>query len=156
MMGKHMEKYITAEGLEKLKKELEDLKTVKRKEIAERLEKSISFGDLTENAEYHETKEAQGFLEGRILELEDIVKNAVIVPEETKNRFAQVGSTVLVKVGEATEEFKIVGVEEANPQEGKISVDSPLGKALINQPKGVIVEINAPGGKMHYKIVKIE
>lgn len=151
-----MEKFITHEGLEKLKKELTYLKETKRKEISEQLEKSISFGDLTENSEYHETKEAQGFLEGRILELEDLIKSAVIVPEETKNKFAQVGSTVLVKAGDATEEFKIVGVEEANPLEGKISVDSPLGKALINQPKGVIIEINAPGGKMHYKIVKIE
>lgn len=150
-----MEKYITAGGLEKLKKELIYLKEIKRKEIAERLEKCISFGDLAENSEYHETKEAQGFLEGRILELEDLVKNAIIVPEETKNQFAQVGSTVLVKTGEATEEFKIVGAEEGNPLEGKISVDSPLGRALINQPKGVIVEINTPGGKMHYKIVKI-
>ncbi len=151
-----MEKYITAEGLGKLKKELTFLKEIKRREIAERLERCISFGDLSENSEYHETKEAQGFLEGRILELEDIVKNAVIVPEETENQFAQVGSTVLVKAGEDAQEFKIVGVEEANPLEGKISVDSPLGKALINQPKGVIVEINAPGGKIQYKIVKIE
>lgn len=151
-----MEKYITQEGLEKLKKELVFLKETKRREIAERLERCISFGDLAENSEYHETKEAQGFLEGRILELEDIVKNAVIVPEETRNQFAQVGSTVLVRAGDATQEFKIVGIEEANPLEGKISIDSPLGKALINQPKGVIVEINAPGGKMQYKIVKIE
>ena len=151
-----MEKYLTQEGLEKLKKELVFLKENKRTEIAERLEKCISFGDLAENSEYHETKEAQGFLEGRILELEDLIKNAVIVSEETRNHFAQVGSTVLVKAGEATQEFKIVGVEEADPIQGKISVDSPLGKALINQPKGVIVEINAPSGKMHYKIVKIE
>ena len=151
-----MEKYITAEGLEKLKKELAYLKEVKRKEIAERLEKCISFGDLAENSEYHETKEAQGFLEGRILELEDIANNAIIVPGEKNTKFAQVGSTVLVKAGSDTEEFKIVGVEEADPLEGKISVDSPLGKALINQPKGVIIEINTPGGVMHYKIVKIE
>lgn len=151
-----MEKYITAEGLEKLKKELIFLKETKRKEIAERLEKCLAFGDLTENSEYHETKEAQGFVEGRILELEDIIKNAVIVSEESKNKFAQVGSTVLVKAGDATQEFKIVGVEEANPLQGKISIDSPLGKALVNQPKGVMVEINTPSGKVHYKIVKIE
>lgn len=151
-----MEKYITATGLEKLKKELIFLKGTKRKEIAERLEKCLAFGDLTENSEYHETKEAQGFLEGRILELEDIIKNAVIVSEEPKNQFAQVGSTVLVKAGDDTQEFKIVGAEEADPIAGKISAESPLGKALINQPKGVIVEINTPVGKMHYKIVKIE
>jgi len=151
-----MEKYITQEGLEKLKKELEYLKTVKRKEISERLEKSISFGDLTENSEYHETKEAQGFLEGRILELEDLIKNAVVAIEEPKNQFAQVGSTVLVKAGDDTQEFKIVGAEEADPIAGKISADSPLGKALINQPKGVVVEISTPSGRMQYKIVKIE
>ena len=151
-----MEKYITAEGLEKLKKELAYLKETKRREIAERLEKCISFGDLAENSEYHETKEAQGFLEGRILELEDLIKNAAIVSEEPTNHFAQVGSTVLVKAGEDTQEFKIVGAEEADPIAGKISVESPLGKALINQPKGVVIQINPPGGKMQYKIVKIE
>jgi len=151
-----MEKYITQEGLEKLKKELAYLKETKRKEIAQQLEKCIAFGDLAENSEYHETKEAQGFLENRILELEDIIKNAVIAPDEIKNQFAQVGSTVLVKAGDTTEEFKLVGVEEADPIAGKISVSSPLGKALINQPKGVIVEINAPGGKIQYKIIKIE
>lgn len=151
-----MEKYITAAGLEKLKKELEYLKTVKRREIAERLEKSISFGDLTENSEYHETKEAQGFIEGRISEIENIITDAVIVPDEKRNKFAQIGSTVLVKAGADTETFKIVGAEEANPFEGKISVDSPLGKALLHQPKGVVVEIAAPSGKLHYKIVKIE
>ncbi len=85
-----MEKYLTQEGLEKLKKELAYLKETKRAEISQRLEKCISFGDLSENSEYHETKEAQGFLEGRIIELEDIIKNAVIVPDEIKNNFAAV------------------------------------------------------------------
>src|SRR3990167_4607996 len=126
-----MEKYITAEGLEKLKKELIYLKETKRKEISERLEKSIAFGDLTENSEYHETKEAQGFLEGRILELEDLLQNAVIMPsEKQKNHAAQIGSTILVSVGKEKEKFTIVGAEEANPLEGKVSVESPLGQAL--------------------------
>ena len=150
-----MEKYLTPEGLEKLKKELEYLKEVKRKEIAERLEKSISFGDLTENSEYHETKEAQGFLEGRILELEDLLNNAVVVFEEKQKDVVQIGSTILVKTGSNKTKFKIVGAEEASPLEGKISVDSPLGKAILNQPQGVIVEVNTPQGKIQYKILKI-
>jgi len=151
-----MEKYLTPEGLEKLKKELKYLKEVKRKEIAERLEKSISFGDLTENSEYHETKEAQGFLEGRILELEDLINNAVIVPLEKQKGLAQIGSTILVKTGPNKEKFKIVGAAEANPLEGKISADSPLGKAILNQTKGVMVEVETPQGRVQYKILKIE
>lgn len=152
-----MEKYLTREGLEKLKTELVYLKEVKRKEIAERLEKCISFGDLSENSEYHETKEAQGFLEGRITELEDIISNAtVVVNDKKRNGFAQVGSTVLVKVGAEKERFKIVGAEEADPLTGKISADSPLGKALLNQGKGVVVKIAAPDGDIQYKILKIE
>ncbi len=151
-----MEKYLTPEGLEKLKKELTYLKDVKRKEIAERLERCISFGDLTENAEYHETKEAQAFIEGRILELEDTLNNAVVVPVEKRNGLAQIGSTVLVKTGPAEEQFKIVGAEEADPLGGKISAESPLGKAVLNQPKGAVVEVSTPQGKFQYKILKIK
>jgi len=152
-----MEKYLTPEGLEKLKKELQYLKTVKRKEIAERLEKSIAYGDLTENSEYHETKEAQGFLEGRILELEDLLNNAVLIPPaEKQNGLAQIGSTVLVKAGSEKERFRIVGTKEANPLEGKISADSPLGKAILNQTKGVMIEVETPQGRVQYKILKIE
>lgn len=152
-----MEKYLTQDGLEKLKKELEYLKDVKRKEIAERLEKCISFGDLTENSEYHETKEEQAFIEGRILELEDLVHNAVVVSEEKDNKmYAQIGSTVLVGSGSRKEEFKIVGVEEANPLAGKISINSPLGKAFLNQSKGAVVEVKTPKGITQYKILKID
>lgn len=150
------QEYVTREGLEKLKKELEYLKDAKRKEIAERLEKSLAFGDLTENAEYHETKEQQAFIEGRILELEELVRNAVVVAEEKDKMYAQVGSTVLVGSGPKKEEFKIVGVEEANPLEGKISINSPLGKAFFNQPKGAVVEVKTPKGITQYKILKIE
>lgn len=151
-----MKKYLTPEGLEKLKKELEYLKKEKRKEIAERLEKCLSFGDLAENSEYQETKEAQAFLEGRILELEDLIKNAVVVSEEKKSSFAQIGSTILVSAGFKKERFNIVGAEEASPLEGKISVDSPIGKAILNQPEGVVVEVNTPKGKVQYKILKIK
>jgi transcription elongation factor GreA len=152
-----MEKYLTPEGLEKLKNELVYLKDTKRKEIAERLEKCISFGDLSENAEYHETKEAQAFLEGRILELEDMVKNAVVVSaDERKNGYAQVGSIVLVKAGANEQEFKIVGAEEADPLGGKISSESPLGRAILNQPKGAIIQVATPQGKFQYKILKVK
>jgi len=156
LLWPNMEKYLTAEGLGKLKKELEYLKTVKRKEIAQRLEKAIAYGDLAENAEYHETKEAQGFLEGRILELEDIINNAIVVPTNKNKSFAQIGSTVLVKAGSDKESFKIVGAEEANPLEGKISADSPLGKALLNQPKGIVIKVATPEGSLQYKILKIQ
>ena len=150
-----MEKYLTPEGLEKLKKELTYLKTVKRKEVAERLEKCISYGDLTENAEYHETKEAQGFLEGRILELEELLSNAIVVEEKQKG-VAQIGSTILVKTGSDEEKFTIVGAEEADPLLCKISIDSPLGRALLNQTKGTTIEVLTPQGKLQYKILKIE
>ena len=156
LLWPNMEKYLTPEGLGKLKKELEYLKTVKRKEIAERLEKAIAYGDLTENAEYQETKEAQGFLEGRILELEDLINNAVLVLVEKKKGLAQIGSTILVKAGSAKERFKIVGAEEASPLEGKVSADSPLGKALLDKTKGAIIEVATPEGKLQYKILKIE
>ena len=151
-----MEKYFTQEGFEKLKRELSYLKIVKRREIGERLARCISYGDLTENAEYHETKEAQGFLEGRILELENLIENAVIAPLEKKKGLAQIGSNILVKTGREKERFKIVGAEEASPLDGKISIDSPLGRALLNQSKGVIVEVPTPEGKLQYKILKID
>ncbi|MBI2626314.1 MAG: transcription elongation factor GreA [Candidatus Nealsonbacteria bacterium] len=151
-----MKKYLTQEGLEKLKKELEYLKDAKRKEIAERLEKCIAFGDLSENSEYHETKEEQAFIEGRILELEDLIHNAVVVAEGKDKMYAQVGSTVLVSSGSKKEEFKIVGIEEANPLAGKISINSPLGKAFLDQPKGAVVEVTTPKGITQYKILKIE
>lgn len=151
-----MEKYFTPEGLEKLKKELEYLKNVKRKELAQILEQCIAFGDLSENAGYHEAKEVQGFLEGRILELEELIRDAVIVSQEKHTGWVQIGSTILVKSGSDEEKFKIVGAEEANPLEGKISIDSPLGKAILNQPKGTVVEVNTPQGKVQYKILKIK
>lgn len=151
-----MSKYLTYGGLEKLKKELKHLKEVKRKEIAERLEKCISFGDLAENSEYHEAKEEQAFIEGRILELEFLINNAIIVPKERQGVFAQIGSTVLVNSGARKENFIIVGAEEANPIQGKISADSPLGQSLLNQSKGKTIEVQTPGGKIRYKILKIE
>lgn len=153
-----MTKYITTEGLEKLKKELEYLKTVKREEIRERLERAISFGDLTENAAYHEAKEAQGFLEGRILELEEIIRSAVIISNGNRKDIVNIGSLVILQRIQDKEklEFKIVGAQEASPTEGRISNESPLGSVLLNKKKGDVVEVEAPAGKTKYKILKIE
>lgn len=151
-----MEKYLTPEGLKKLKKEITYLKEVKRKEIAENLERCASFGDLSENSEYFEAKEAQAFLEGRIADLESLIESAVIVSDRGPKGSVQMGSTVLVDSQGAKEKFKIVGMSEASPLEGKISIDSPLGRAVLNQPEGVIIEISTPQGKTRYKILKIE
>ena len=155
-----MTKYITKEGLEKLKQELDYLKTTKRKEIAERLKQAIAFGDLSENAAYHEAKEAQAFMEGRILELEEIVRNAVIISNGKNKDAVNIGSTVALEMVacDKKEKFKftIVGMQEANPSEGKISNESPLGKALLGRKKDETVEVDTPTGKIKYKILKIE
>ena len=150
------QKYLTPDGLKKIKEELKFLKEVKRKEIAEKLEISLAFGDLTENAEYHEAKEEQGFIEGRIVELEDLIANAKMISNEAKRDFAQFGSVVLVSSGHEKEKFTLVGTKEANPLEYKISADSPLGKAFINQPKGAEVFVKTPQGMVKYRILEIE
>jgi len=154
-----MEKYITPEGLEKIKKELDYLKNVERKEIAKRLKRCASFGDLTDNAEYLEAKEAQGFLEGRILELESLIRNCIVVTDKKNIGLVQIGSTVLIGNQNNPKErqvFKIVGVREGIPWENKISIESPLGKALFNKTKGAVVELDTPEGKIKYKILKID
>lgn len=152
-----MKKYLTPEGLEKLKKKLNYLKKVKRKEIAERLKRTASFGDLSENAAYQEAKEAQAFLEGEILELEDIIRSAKVAEKKTNGKI-EVGSRVWIRSDNDKKilKFKIVGLLEANPSDGKISYESPLGEALFGQSKGGIAEIKTQEGKIKYKILKIE
>ena len=154
-----MKKYFTPEGFKKLKEELEYLKTDKRKEIAASLEKAIAYGDLSENAEYSEAKENQAFVESRILELEDLIRSAEVVSATPQKGSVQIGSVILASAGSVNanpEKFKIVGAEEASPLEGKISIDSPLGKAFLDQPKGVTVKVDTPGGLLEYKILEIE
>jgi transcription elongation factor GreA len=150
-----MPRYLTKESLEKLKKELNYLETGKRKEIAERLRHAVSFGDLSENAAYQEAKEAKAFLEGKILELKKIIGNAVVVEEQKLANQVQIGCKVLVDSQDGREEFEIVGPEETDPLQRKISYESPLGKALLNKSVGEVVEINTPEGKRKYKIIKI-
>lgn len=146
--------FLSQEGLEKLQAELKYLKSVKRKEIIERIQEAKSFGDLSENAEYEAAKNEQAFVEGRILELENILKNAKIVSKSSNDKVC-IGSKVKVQSEEGEEEFVLVNKAEADPLQGKLSYDSPLGSALIGKSKGEEVEIETPMGKEKYKIVDI-
>ena len=149
--------YLSPEGLENLKKELKELKTAKRQEIAKRLPGAKELGDLSENAAYFEAKESQSLNETRIAGLEDLLKNAVIIEATGGEDMVRIGSTVEVKSSDnGTEVFNIVGSAEAKPAEGKISNESPLGRAFLNKKIGDEVEVKTPGGLAKYKIIKIE
>jgi len=147
--------YISKEGLEQLKKELEDLK-LKRQEIANRLEEAKALGDLSENTEYLQAREAQAFNEGKIIELEGALREAIIISKSGKNSIVQIGSVVEVSSKGNKQVFTIVGSKEANPLEGKISNESPLGKAFLGHKVGDNVEVETPRGKMNYKIISIK
>lgn len=148
--------YLSPEGTEILKKELQELKTKKRQEIAKRLQEAKDLGDLSENAEYFEAKEAQSLNENRIAELEELLKNAVIIKAPSAEDIVRIGSTIETKLNNNVEIFSIVGSAEAKPQEGKISNESPLGRAFLGKRAGDEVEIKTPGGVVKYKIIKIE
>jgi len=148
-------KYLSKEGLEQLKKELEGLK-LKRQEIAQRLEEAKALGDLSENTEYLQAKEAQGFNEGKILELEEVLKNAVVISKNGGNSIVQIGGTVEVNSQGEKQAFTIVGSEEAEPAKGKISNESPLGKAFLGHKAGDSVEVETPRGKANYKIISVK
>lgn len=153
------ETLITKEGLEKLKAELEELKTVRRQEVAQRLKEAISYGDLSENAEYEEAKNEQAFVEGRILELEVKIKNAKIISEKhTGGKVIEIGSHVVVRNKtdrDDPEEMVIVGATEADPIRRKISNESPIGKALLGRMRGESVEVRTPSGTLRYEILKV-
>ena len=151
-----MEKYLTPTALEKLKQQLKYLKKVKRKEIAERLRETASFGDLSENAEYREAKEAQSFLEGEIFELENLIRNAKIIKPIAIKEIVTIGSKVRVENKDEKKEFQILSSVEADPLKGKISIESPLGKALLGRRKGEKIQVKTPEGKIEYKILKIK
>lgn len=152
-------KYVmTYEGVKKLEEELEYLKTVKRKEITEKIKVALSFGDLSENSEYDEAKNEQAFAEGRIIQLENMLKNASIVDEnEVPKDVVSVGSIVKVKDYEFDEEVEyiIVGSAEADPMNNKISNESPVGNGLIGKKVGDIIEVTVPDGVSKYEILKI-
>jgi transcription elongation factor GreA len=150
------EEYLSQEKFDELKKELDYLKTVKRKEIAENLEYARSLGDLSENAEYQEAREIQAATEERIQKLEAIMQNAKIVAKK-KTDVVSLGSTVVIqKNGEKdTHKYEIVGTEEANMLERKVSHISPMGEALVGKKKGDSFTFETPNGKMKYKIVSV-
>lgn len=147
--------YLTKEGFQKLQEELDYLRTVKRQEVAERLHEAMEGGELIENAEYEAAKNEQAFVEGRIQELEIILAAAHIIEGQNDPTTVQVGDTVTIQEeGGEPEEYVIVGAAEANPREGKISNESPLGKALLNHRPGDVVTVDAPGGSFKVKILK--
>lgn len=147
--------YITPEGLEKAKKELQELVETKRPEVIQKIESAKALGDLSENAEYHEAKEQQGFIEGRIAELEYLISNAVVVQNNKSNEIVNIGKTIKVKSGKDSREFIIVGANEADPIHGKISNESPLGEAFIGRKVGETVEVHVPKGIVKYQILEI-
>src|SRR4030042_3649613 len=150
--------YLTLEGAVKLKAELEELKGPGREEMAKRLRSAIQMGDLSENADYHKAKEDQGFMEGRIQELEHLIKNAKIIDEaELPTDTIQVGSRVTVQEGNyPAETYFLVGATEADPRNGKISNESPIGRALLGGRVGNEVSVNTPSGEIKLKILTIE
>ena len=152
--------FLTKEGYQKLADELEYLRTTKRLEVANRLHEAMEGGELIENAEYEAAKNEQAFVEGRIQELEMILASARVIDEKSKKEkgdLVQVGSTVTIKEdGSSSEKYTIVGVAEANPREGKISNESPIGKAILNHRAGEEVNVEAPGGTFKVKIVKVD
>ena len=152
------ETLLTYEGLKKLEEELEYLKTVKRREVAERIKVALGFGDLSENSEYDEAKNEQAQVEMKIVDLENKLRNVKIIDEdEIDTKTVQVGNTVQVLDMEYDEkiDYTIVGSEEADLLENKISNESPIGKALLGKKKNDVVEVEAPGGLLSFKILKI-
>lgn len=151
------ENYISQEGLQKVKKELETLETIKRPAVVERISRAREQGDLSENAEYHEAREDQGFIEGKIKELKYLTKNAIIIKMDKKSNVVEIGSTVYAICDNGMKiKYTIVGQAEADPGSGKISNDSPLGKAFIGKGIGHELELNVPAGAIKCKIEKID
>ena len=155
-----MEKHVilTKEGKEKLEKELQELKTVRRKEVADRIKQAIDFGDISENSEYDDAKNEQAFIEGRIQELDMMLRNVQIIDEEiTQVGVISIGSTVSVRDIELDEleTYRIVGTVEADPMQNKISNESPVGASLLGKRAGDIVNVPAPIGTIQYEIVEV-
>ncbi len=146
--------YLTQEKFDELKKELEVLKTEKRKEVAQNLEYAKALGDLSENAEYHEARDAQAVLEDRIAKIEHILKNASIVSGAHSDTVS-VGSSVVVEKDGKKTNYVIVGTEEVNVLEGKISIRSPFGQAILGKKKGDTFSFETPNGEVSYKIISI-
>lgn len=151
--------FLTQDGINNLKQELEELEGPSRNELAKRLRAAIQMGDLSENADYISAKEEQGFIEGRILELQETLKRAKVIQQTQKNSdFIQLGSEVIIREEGFKEEetYSIVGSKEADPSSGKISYESPIGKALLDHRVGDIVRVKIPEGFINFKIIQIK
>lgn len=157
-MANHNEVYLTPEGLRKLKEELDFLLNVRRPEVARRIHDAKSDGDVSENAGYDEAKREQAFVEGRIMTLEAMLQNAVVIQETVANDEVRLGSRVSIReIGkDEIETYYIVGSAEADPLNNKISNVSPLGKELIGRHRGDRIAVQAPGGTVHFELVAIE
>ena len=149
--------YLTRQGYQKLQEELDHLRTVKRHEVAERLHEAMEGGELIEDAEYEAAKNEQAFVEGRILELEMVLANARVIEETGNKDVVQIAAKVTIQEGgNDPEMYVIVGPAEANPREGRVSNESPLGRALMDHRAGDQVTVNAPGGSFSVRIIKVE
>lgn len=150
-----MSQYLSEEGIAQHREELEELK-LKRQEIANRLEEAKALGDLSENQEYISAREAQAFNEGKILELEQLLREAVVIDKNHRSNVAHIGSTVDVRANGRSQTLTIVGSEEANPSAGKISNESPLGKAFLGHKADDKVKVETPNGEVIYTIVGVK
>ncbi len=151
--------YLTPEGYRRIKAELDYLRTVKRQEVAQRLHEALQEGgDLIENSEYEAAKQEQAFVEGRIRELEHLLATAQVIERPASTEVVQVGSTVVIQDvdGGPEETYTIVGAAEADPAQGRISNESPLGRALLNHKPGDVVEVHAPGATFRVRIVRVQ
>ncbi len=147
--------YVSAEGLKRLQAELEELRTAKRAEVAQRIHAAMEFGDYSENSELEQAKNDQAFLEGRIMTLEQTIKNARLIDEKSKHDIVEVGSHITVEADGRKEQYVIVGSAEASPAEGKISNESPVGRALQGHKAGETVKMSVPAGAVEMKILSI-
>ena len=147
---------LTKDGLARLERELEELRTVRRSEVAERIKYAKDFGDISENAEYEDAKNEQGMVEGRILVLENMIRNAVLIEEPSSGGVVGIGSVVEVKDDFGKQTFTIVGPAEVDVAQGRISMESPLGKALLGHKSGEQVEVQSPDGARRVKITKVQ
>ena len=149
--------YLTDAGIQKLNNELTDLTTKQRPELAKRLREAIQMGDLKENADYHAAKEDQAFIEGRILEVQEMLRSSVLISNQINKQEVSIGSTVTISEENSEEEkYTLVGSAEADPTMGRISHESPIGQAIIGKSIGDSVQVSTPGGNITFEIIRIE
>ena len=150
--------YLTAEGKAEMEKELHKLREIDRPALAQRLKEAVAMGDLKENADYHDTREKMSMLDGRIQYIEEVLRKAQVIENDGPSDEVRLGSTVTIREEgfDEDEVYTIVGAAEANPSEGRISIKSPIGEALINRKKGDKINVNTPNGKIVFKIRKIK